>query len=149
MRTLDSHMSLAVPVETVLLSFSIRMSLSGKFPDWSRLGHRPGPWTSIRLTVPLELHVVREVVFPRGRGAEQRKHHRSMTQWSVPFLSLIFLFLGPFFWGACQNSSETCVITFKAQRHEEVAITCRFWVSIVEATSLSCSGGCTQTPLLF
>lgn len=142
-------MSLAVLVEIFLLSFSIRMSLSGKFTDWSCLGHRSSPWTSDWLTVPLELHALREVLFPKRMGDEQRKHRVSMTQWSVPFVSRIFLFLGPFFWGAYQNSSETCVITFKAQLHEEVTITCHCLVTFIETTSFSCSRGCTQTPLLF
>lgn len=39
-RALDSHLSLAAPVEILLPSFSICLSLSGKFPSGPCVGHR-------------------------------------------------------------------------------------------------------------
>ena len=83
-----------------MVSFSIRMPLSGRFTDWPCLGHRPGPWTSLWLPVLLELHGVREGWFPKDRGAEQTKHCMFMTQWSVPFGLPYFSFPGTFLWGS-------------------------------------------------
>lgn len=75
-----------------LLSFSIRVPLSGRFTDWPCLGHRPSPWTGLWLPVPLELHGVREGWFPKGRGRGADKTLSVHDTMVCPLGSPVFFF---------------------------------------------------------
>lgn len=143
---LDSWTSLAAPVEILLLSFSLCISLSEKFPLGPCLGHRPSPFAVFDRQSC-------ESCMGRGRAASSKVGvpsrqnicwwHSGLSAFGLPYLSLLgasLLGIMPELkWAPCCHSIDS----------QRGTITCCCLVTIVQTTWFSGSMGWAQTPALF